>query len=179
MDFETDKEIEDEMNEMLDNMVVPMMEGTGRVELMGVLFPDNEHLPDDIKKDVNKGGAKACMLFPSAAVGSKEEWYEGISELTKRMKVRNAFMISDTWIVEGAEDLSVAPSEHPDRTDAFVIHYVNTDINGILMKAAMLVCKYELKSDKVVEKERIFTIQSPEDNLHSEFVEAVSNNTWV
>ena len=179
MDFETDKEIEDEMNEMLDNMVIPMMEGTGSVELMGVLFPDNEHLPDDIKKDVNKGGAKACMLFPSAAVGSKEEWYEGISELTKRMKVRNAFMISDTWIVENAKDLTVAPSEHPERTDAFVIHYVNTDINCILMKAAMLVCKYELKNDKVVENERLFTMQSPEDNLQSEFVEAVSNNDWV
>ena len=179
MDFETDKEIEDEMNEMLDNMVIPMMENTGRVELMGVLFPDNEHLPDDIKKDVNKGGAKACMLFPSSAAGSKEGWYQGISELTKRMKIRNAFMISDTWIVEGAEDLSVAPSEHPDRTDAFVIHYVNTDINGILMKAAMLVCKYKLKDNKVVEIERVFSIQNPEDNIQSEFVEAVSNNTWV
>ena len=88
-------------------------------------------------------------------------------------------MISDTWIVEGAEDLSVAPSQHPDRTDAFVIHYVNTDINGILMKAAMLVCKYKLKDDKVVERERVFSIQNPEDNIQSEFVEAVSNNTWV
>lgn len=179
MDFETDKEIEEEMNNMLDDMVIPMMEGTGRVELMGVLFPDNDHLPNKIKKEVNDGGAKACMLFPSSAVGSKEEWYQGISELTKRMKIRNAFMISDTWIVEGAEDLSVAPSQHPDRTDAFVIHYVNTDINGILMKAAMLVCKYKLKDDKVVERERVFSIQNPEDNIQSEFVEAVSNNTWV
>ena len=179
MDFETDKEIEDEMNNMLDEMVIPMMEGTGRVELMGVLFPDNDHLPNKIKKDVEDGGAKACMLFPSAAVGSKEEWYEGISELTKRMKVRNAFMISDTWIVENAEDSSVPPSQHPDRRDAFVIHYVNTDINGILMKAAMLVCKYELKNDKVVERGRKFSIQHPDENIRSAFVEAVSNNDWV
>ena len=75
--------------------------------------------------------------------------------------------------------ISIAPSQHPDRTDAFVIHYVNTDINGILMKAAMLVCKYELKNDKVVERGRAFSIQNPEENIRSAFVEAVSNNDWV
>ena len=179
MDFETEKEIEDEMNMMLDNMVIPMMEGTGSVELMGMLFPDTAHLPDEMKKDVKDAGKKACMVFPSAAVESKKEWYEGISHLTKKMKIRNSFMISDTWIVEGAKDMTVAPSQHPDRTDAFVIHYVNTDINGILMKTAMMVCKYKLENGEVVENERLFTVQTPDDNMVSEFAEAVSNNDWV
>ena len=179
MDFETEKEIEDEMNMMLDNMIIPMMEGTGSVELMGMLFPDNAHLPNEMKEDVLKSGQKACMIFPSAAVDSKEEWYEGISHLTKKMKIRNSFMISDTWIVEGAEDTSVAPSQHPDRTDAFVIHYVNTDINGILMRTAMMVCKYKLEGEKVVERERLFTVRSPDENIVSAFAEAVSNNDWV
>ena len=145
MDFETDEEIEDEMNMMLDSMVIPLMEGTGSVELMGMLFPDTTHLPDSMKEDIKSTGTKACILLPSAAVESKEEWYEAISHLTKKMKIRNSFMISDTWIVEGAKDTTVAPSMHPDRTDAFVIHYVNTDINGILMKTAMMVCEYKLE----------------------------------
>jgi hypothetical protein len=183
MDFETDKEIEDEMNMMLDDMVIPMMEGTGSVELMGILFPDNAHLPKEMKEKVTDSGKQACMVFPSAAASSKDEWYEGVSEITKKMRIRNAFMISDTWIVEGAKDLSVAPSNHPDRKDAFVIHYVNTDIHGILMKTAMLVCTYKIEENVVHILERNFKVDDNWGELgiqnSSKFANAVANHDWA
>ena len=40
MDFETDKDIEDEMTQLMDHMLVPMLEGTGEVPMPGLMLPD-------------------------------------------------------------------------------------------------------------------------------------------
>ena len=40
MDFETDEELEEEMTHIMENMIMPMLEGTGEVPMTGLMFPD-------------------------------------------------------------------------------------------------------------------------------------------
>ena len=99
---------------------------------------------------------------------------------------------SDSWISKNPiEDIEkseiVAPSQDPNRADALLLHYVNTDSNGMLLKTAMLCQEYENVDGKIVYSERNLMIT--DNTIHplrvtayvigSRIADAVSNNDWA
>ena len=142
MDFETDKELEEEMTNVMENMIMSTLEGTGEVPMTGLMFPDSEHLPEEIKEDMKDNpDAKAMFVVPAMGAPDKEAFYQILSGLARDNKIRNTMFFLDTWIsVVPMEDIEkgefVMPSEDPDRADALLLHYVNTDVNGMLFETA-------------------------------------------
>ena len=193
MDFETDKELEEEMTNVMDNMIMPMLEGTGEVPMTGLMFPDSEHLPEEIKEDMKDNpDAKAMFVIPAMGAPDKDAFYQILSGLARDNKVRNTMFFSDTWISKNPiEDIEtgeiVAPSQDPNRADALLLHYVNTDSNGMLLKTAMLCQEYENVDGKIVYGERNLMITDntnpspPSDGnvIGSRIADAVSNNDWA
>ena len=89
MDFETDKELEEEMTNVMDNMIMPMLEGTGEVPMTGLMFPDSEHLPEEIKEDMKDNpDAKAMFVIPAMGAPNKDAFYQILSGLARDNKVR-------------------------------------------------------------------------------------------
>jgi len=188
MDFETDEEIEEEMQTMMKELVIPMREKTGSVEMTAVLFPDTDNLPEDVRKQVEESGTKPCMLLPSVPeMGSKEGFYAVLSEISREMKVRNTFFFSDTWVVRGdkgvdAHEEGIPPSEHPDREDALLIQYVKTDVNGIMLITATMCVVYEMVDEKVKILDTEIGVTHNKDRHtdgYSRIADAVSNNEWA
>lgn len=190
MDFETDKELEEEMTNVMDKMIMPMLEGTGEVPMTGLMFPDSEHLPEEMKEDMKDNpDAKAMFIIPSMGPPDKDAFYQILSEIARDNKVRNTMFFSDSWISKKPmEDFEsgnlVMPSEDPDRVEALLLHYVNTDVNGMLLKTAMMCQEYERVDDKIVFSERNFTIsdntKGDQDTIvGSRIADAVSNNDWA
>ena len=189
MDFETDKELEEEMTNVMDNMIMPMLEGTGNVPMTGLLFPDSEHLPDEIKDDMKDKDGKAMFVVPQMGAPDKDTFYQMLSHIARDNKVRNTMFFSDAWVSKKPmEDIEtgelVMPSQDPDRVEALLLHYVNTDINGMLLKTGMMCQEYERVDDKIVYGERNCTISDntkgdPDTMIGSRIADAVSNNDWA
>ena len=188
MDFETDEEIEEEMQTMMKELVIPMREKTGSVDMTAVLFPDTDNLPEDMRKQVEASGTKPCMLLPSVPeMGSKDKFYAVLSEICREMKVRNTFFFSDTWVVRGDKGVNahkegIPPSEHPDREDALLIQYVKTDVNGIMLITATMCVVYEMVDEKVKILDTEIGVTHNKDGHtdgYSRVADAVSNNEWA
>lgn len=188
MDFETDKDIEDEMTKLMDHMLVPMLEGTGEVPMTGLMFPDRENISDEMKVQMAADpDAKAMFIVPNMGM-DKEVFYRLLADIARENKVRNTMFFSDSWISE--QDLTkvesgdmVMPSQDPNRLDALMLHYVNTDVNGILLKTAMMAQIYENKDGKVVLKKRRFHVSNNDVNsgthVHGAIADALSYNNWA
>ena len=107
--------------------------------------------------------AKAMFVIPQMGAPDKDTFYQMLSGLARDNKVRNTMFFSDAWISKKPmEDFEtgeiVAPSQDPNRVEALLLHYVNTDSNGMLLKTAMMCQEYENVDDKIVFGERNFTI---------------------
>ena len=192
MDFETDEELEEEMTHIMENMIMPMLEGTGEVPMTGLMFPDMDNLSEDIKASMPDDAPKdkkAMFIVPSMGAPDKDAFYAILSHIARDNKVRNTMFFSDSWLskkpVEDFEsgDL-VMPSEDPERVDALMLHYVNTDINGILLKNAMMCQEYESVDGKIIYGERSCTITDNTtaksgDMIGSRITDALSNNDWA
>lgn len=188
MDFETDKDIEDEMTQLMDHMLVPMLEGTGEVPMTGLMFPDRENISDEMKVQMAADpDAKAMFIVPNMGM-DKEVFYRLLADIARENKVRNTMFFSDSWISEQDQTKvesgdMVMPSQDPNRLDALMLHYVNTDVNGILLKTAMMAQIYEHKDGKVVLKKRRFHVSNNDVNsgthVHGAIADALSYNNWA
>ena len=75
MDFETHKDIEDEMTQLMDHMLDPMLAGTGEVPMTGLMFPDRENISDEMKAQMAADpDAKAMFILPNMGM-EKEVFY--------------------------------------------------------------------------------------------------------
>tara|TARA_Y100001954_G_C15666810_1_gene530608 strand:+ start:316 stop:882 length:567 start_codon:yes stop_codon:yes gene_type:complete len=188
MDFETDKDIEDEMTQLMDHMLIPMLEGTGEVPMTGLMFPDRENISDEMKEQMTADpNAKAMFIVPNLGM-EKQVFYKVLRDIARENKVRNTMFFSDSWLsqqdatkVESGD--MVMPSQDPNRVDALTLHYVNTDENGILLKSAMMAQIYENKDGKVVLKKRRFHVSKNDVNsgneIHGAIADALSYNDWA
>ena len=192
MDFETDKELEEEMTHIMENLIMPMLEGTGEVPMTGLILPDMENLSEEMKAsmpEIPPEDKKAMFIVPSMGAPDKDAFYGILSHIARDNKVRNTMFFADSWISKKpAEDFEsgnlVMPSQDPERVEALMLHYVNTDVNGILLKNAMMCQEYERVDGDIVFGERRCSIT---DNTTAEsgqmiggrITDALSNNKWV